>query len=267
MQRSYLFAPGHKSELLAKVFMAGADVVVLDLEDAVPLPAKESARALVAKVLDTRPAYVRVNAPRTRECAADLDAVAGSAAGIRIPKTESPLDVQWVAERVPGTPLVCAIETARGVLAAQETACVASVRQLAIGGVDLRRDLASGRGELATLYARSHLVLASRAAGIEPPVDSVFPYLDDEEGLRQETLLAQSLGYFGKSAIHPRQLSVIHDVFTPSPEELRWAQAVVAAFEQSEGSAARLEDGEFVALPVADRARRLLQLAARIADQ
>jgi citrate lyase subunit beta/citryl-CoA lyase len=264
MHRSYLFAPGNNPKLLRRVFDAGADAVMLDLEDAVPPNAKDTARALVAEALLEHRAWVRVNGARTEHCAADLDAVAGRAAGIRIPKTESAHDVQWVADRVPDTPLICAIESARGVFAAQEIASVPGVRHLAIGGVDLQRDLNCGPGDLPTLYARSHLVLASRAAGIAPPIDSVYPHLDDEPGLRQQTQLARSLGFFGKSAIHPRQLPVLHEIFTPSEEELRWAREVVAAFASSGGGASRLADGEFVDLPVADRADQLLQLAASL---
>src|ERR1700737_3800605 len=122
MERSFLFAPGHNPKLLAKVFQAGADAVILDLEDAVPPQSKSIARSMVAEVLVDRPAWVRVNAPRSAECAADLDAVGGRAAGIRIPKVETARDVEWVAERCPGAPLICAIETARGVLAAQDIA-------------------------------------------------------------------------------------------------------------------------------------------------
>jgi citrate lyase subunit beta/citryl-CoA lyase len=265
--RSYLFAPGHNPTLLRKVFAAGADAVMLDLEDAVPPHAKETARELVAQALLTHPAWVRVNAARTPDCAADLEAVAGRATGIRIPKTESAHDVHWVADRLPDTPLICAIETARGVLAAQEIASVSGVHHLAVGGVDLQRDLNCGPGDLPTLYARSHLVLASRAAGLAPPIDSVYPHLDDEAGLRQHAQLARSLGFFGKSAIHPRQLPVIHEIFTPSQEELRWARDVVAAFESSGGAALRLADGEFVDRPVAVRAHRLLELAASLAEK
>jgi citrate lyase subunit beta/citryl-CoA lyase len=267
MHRSYLFAPGNNSKLLRKVFDAGADAVILDLEDAVPPQDKETARVLAAAALVAHPAWVRVNAARTSQCAADLDAVAGFATGIRIPKTESAQDVQWVAERIPGTPLICAIETARGVLAAAEIASVPGVRHLAIGGVDLQRDLNCGPGDLPTLYARSHLVLASRAAGIAPPIDSVYPHLDDDVGLRRETEFARSLGFFGKSAIHPRQLPVLHEIFTPSEDELRWARNVVTAFADANGAALRLADGEFVDLPVAERAERLLQLAASLPEQ
>lgn len=162
MHRSYLFAPGHNAKLLGKVFDAGADAVMLDLEDAVPPDAKDGARTIVRQILAERDAWVRINAVGTLTCAADLAAVAGEAAGIRIPKVESAEDAQWVADRAPGTPLICAIESARGVLAAAEIATVDGVRHLSLGGVDLRRDLNSGDGALQTLYVRSHLVVVSR---------------------------------------------------------------------------------------------------------
>jgi len=261
MDRSYLFAPGHNTKLLAKVFDAGADAIILDLEDAVPPQHKATARTLVAAALAKHPAWVRVNAPRTSECGGDLAALGDLAFGIRIPKAESPEDVAWVAEQAPGKPLICAIETARGVLAAQEIAAVPGVRHLAMGGVDLQRDLSTGDGNLPTLYVRSHLVVASRAAGLQPPIDSVYPRLDDEAGLREQAEFARSLGFFGKSAIHPRQLPVLHEVFTPSEEEIRWARHVVMAFDAAGGEALQLPDGEFVDLPVAQRAQRLLSWA------
>jgi citrate lyase subunit beta/citryl-CoA lyase len=262
MDRSYLFAPGHNAKLLRRVFEAGADAVMLDLEDAVPPDAKDTARAMVAEALADRPVWVRVNAARTTLCEADLAAVGLLAYGIRIPKVESADDVRWVVEGAPGRPIVCAIETARGVLAAAEIAAVPGVRHLAMGGVDLQRDLNAGNGNLQTLYVRSHLVVVSRAAGLEPPIDSVWPRLEDEAGLREQATFARSLGFFGKSAIHPRQLPILHQVFTPSAQELGWAREVVAAFEAAGGAALQLPGGEFVDLPVAERARRLLELAA-----
>lgn len=264
MHRSYLFAPGHNEKLLGRVFGAGADAVMLDLEDAVPPHAKQQARAMVTDALATRSAWVRINAVGTELAAADLAAIAGLAAGIRIPKVESAADVRWVRDRAPGTPLICAIETARGLTTAHEIAQVDGVRHLSLGGVDLRRDLGATDGTLQTLYARSHLVVASRAAGIGPPIDSVHPYVDDEAGLRTQATFARSLGFFGKSAIHPRQLTILHEVFTPSSEELEWAHRVLDAFDCAGGEAVKLPDGEFVDLPVADRARRLLELAAQL---
>jgi citrate lyase subunit beta/citryl-CoA lyase len=261
MNRSYLFAPGHSEKLLTRVFSAGADAVMLDLEDAVPAHAKNTARVMVATALRATPAWVRINAVGTPWCEADLDAVAERAIGIRIPKTESADEVDWVTRQAPGKPIICAIESARGVLAAQEIAAVPGVRHLAMGGVDLQRDLNAGNGNMQTLYVRSHLVLASRAAGIDPPIDSVYPRLDDEHGLREQAQFARSLGFFGKSAIHPRQLAAIHDVFTPSAPDLEWAREVLAAFDAAGGEALRLPSGEFVDVPVAERARRLLQIA------
>jgi citrate lyase subunit beta / citryl-CoA lyase len=261
INRSYLFAPGHNAKLLRKVFTAGADAVILDLEDAVPVDAKERARAMVAEVVAERPALVRVNAPRTSLCAADVDAVAPRAAAIRIPKCESAEDVEWVARRAPGVALVPAIETAKGVLAAAEIAATPGVAHLSIGGLDLRRDLYAGEGNLPMLYVRSHLVVVSRAAGLPPPVDSVYPLIDDDAGLREQARFVCSLGFGAKSAIHPRQIPILHEVFAPSEEDLAWARAVLKAFEEAGGGASRLPNGEFVDIPVAARARRLLELA------
>jgi citrate lyase subunit beta/citryl-CoA lyase len=262
MHRSYLFAPGHNEKLLGKAFQVGADAIVLDLEDGVPPEAKLRARQLVAEALADRSALVRVNAPRSPDCEADLVAIAAHAAAIRVPKCESPDDVTWVAQRAGGVPLICAIETATGVLAAREIAAVPGVRSLSMGGLDLQRDLRAGAGNLETLYVRSHLVVVSRAAGIEPPIDSVYPHVADDEGLREQARFAASLGMFGKSAIHPRQVPILHEVFTPSGRELEWAHAVLSAFTAAGGAACRLPDGEMVDRPVADRARRLLELAA-----
>src|SRR3954470_9740728 len=262
MHRSYLFVPGHNAKLVGKVFAAGADAVMLDLEDAVPPDAKPTARAMVAEALAGHAAWVRINAVRSPAAEADLEAIAGLAAGIRIPKVQSAEDVQWVVDRAPCTPLICAIESARGVLAAAEIATVRGVRHLSMGGVDLRQDLNAGDGNLQTLYVRSHLVIVSRAGGLEPPIDSVYAQLEDEVGLREQATFARSLGFLGKSAIHPRQLPAIHAAFSPTAGEVAWAREVVDAFERSGGEALRLPGGDFVDVPVAQRARRVLELAA-----
>ncbi len=261
VNRSYLFAPGHNAKLLHRVFTVGADAVILDLEDGVPEDAKDRARQMVAAAIKEHAALVRVNPPRTDECTADLDAVAPHAAAIRIPKCESADDVLWVVARAGGLPVVPAIETARGVLAAQEIACVPGVAHLSIGGLDLLRDLYAGDGALPMLYVRSHLVVVSRAAGLPPPVDSVYPLIDDDAGLRAEAEFVRSLGFGAKSAIHPRQIPILHEAFAPSARELEWARQVLAAFEAGGRGATRLPDGEFVDLPVAQRAQRLLEIA------
>jgi citrate lyase subunit beta/citryl-CoA lyase len=258
--RSWLFAPGHNERILAKVFGAGADAVLLDLEDAVPEALKDRARVQVSSVLDAHPeAWVRINMPRTPVAEADLAAISGRCAGIRIPKVESALEVRWVAERAPGIPLTCTIESARGVLRAYEIAACECTHDLTIGAADLSFDLATGSGFEELLFARSALVVAARAADKPAPIDGAFTGIEDQVGLRDETLAARRLGYYGKSAIHPRQVQVINDVFTPTNEEIEWAQRVVAAFDLAGGTATKLDNGEFVDAPIAKRARLLLK--------
>ena len=240
------------------MFEAGADVVLLDLEDAVPPHIKDRAREMVASVAAARACWVRVNRARSEECERDLAALAGKVAGLRIPKVESAADVAWVAERAPGIPLDCTVESARGVLAAFEIASAPACALLSFGNLDLAADLGSSPGEQETLYARSYLVIAARSAGKPRPSDGVYPHLDDDDGLRKEAEAAKRLGFFGKSAIHPRQVRIIHEVFAPTPEEQAWAKEVLSAFGQSGGAATRTAGGEFVDKPVAERARRIL---------
>jgi citrate lyase subunit beta / citryl-CoA lyase len=263
LPRSWLFAPGHDEKLLGKVFEVGADAVLLDLEDAVPAALKARARDMVAEVAANKRCWVRVNRAQTEECASDLSAVAGKVAGLRLPKVESAAEVAWVAERAPRLPLDCTIESARGVLLAFEIASAPACTLLSFGALDLAADLRSSAGEMETLYARSRLVIAARAAGKPRPSDGVHPLLDDDEGLRRETEAAKRLGFFGKSAIHPRQVPIIHEVFTPTPEELAWARQVLLAFEQSGGAATKTAAGEFVDRPVAERAKQLVQADQR----
>jgi citrate lyase subunit beta/citryl-CoA lyase len=256
--RSWIFAPGHDEKLLGKVFDVGADVVLLDLEDAVPPHMKDRAREMVAAAAAGQPCWVRVNRARSDECEKDLAALAGKVLGLRVPKVESAAEVAWVAERAPGVPLDCTIESARGVLAALDIARSPACASLSYGSVDLALDLDIAGGEQELLFARSYLVLASRAAGKPPPSDGVHTLIDDDEGLRAEAGAARRLGFFGKSAIHPRQVPIINAVFTPTQEEVVWAESVLAAFENSSGAATKLPGGEFVDTAVAERARRLL---------
>ena len=259
--RSWLYAPGHNERLLAKVFDSDADEPLLDLEDAVPPDRKEVARRLVSEAISTRPAWVRINQPMTPICELDLNAVARNAKGLRLPKVERAAEVQWVRDRAPGVDLSCSIETARGVMAAFEIAMSDGVRNLVYGGVDMCLDLGfDATTTESTLYVRSHLVVVSRAARIGPPIDGVWTDLADLGGLRKSAEGARSLGFFGKSALHPRQVEIINQVFTPTDEQVSWARSVMSAFEASGGSATTTESGEFVDLPIAERARRVLEI-------
>ena len=260
--RSWLYAPGHSEKLLGRVFEAGADAVILDLEDAVPEELKTTARRLVMEVVGERSAWVRINAPGSALAEADLAAVGSAAAGLRVPKVQSAAEVAWVAERAPGRPLACTIESAAGLLHAAAIAAVPATSLLVIGTADLIADLGLGGGFEPLLYARSHLVVVSRAAGIAPPCDGVYTG-PDGDGLRVAAEHARSLGFGSKSAIRPNQVPVINEAFAPSDQEVEWARAVVAAFATSGGAATRLDDGTLVDVPVAQRARRLLEMATR----
>jgi citrate lyase subunit beta / citryl-CoA lyase len=267
IHRSYLFAPGHNERLVSKVFDAGADAVILDLEDAVPAEYKDRARGLVAEAAAERPAVVRINPPGTADAQADLAAVAGHALALRVPKVESPEQVAWVVERAPHVPLICAIESAKGLLAASRIASTPGVANLSIGGVDLRRELGTGPGNLPALHARSVIVVASCAEGLDAPIDSVFADVSDLAGLREEAEFSRSLGFFGKNAIHPAQIDIIHEAFTPTADEVNWAREVLATFEASRGAATRLDTGEMIDTPIAARAHRVLALAEQLAER
>lgn len=129
---------------------------------------------------------------------------------------DSPAEVEWVAERAPGIEFHCMIESRADSLAAREIAASSEGTLLTYGEVDLPAMMFTG--DRATLFARSFLVLAARAAGRPPPSDGVYPLIDDPAGLRDEAVGARSLGFFGKSAIHPRQIAIINEVFAPTPK-------------------------------------------------
>lgn len=279
--RSFLFAPANHARRAEKVFLAGADAVVLDLEDAVPHADKAAARALAVEALRRPrnvPGYVRVNAYTTAWCWDDLLATAGPwLDGVVVPKAESPATLQsvdWVLaqlERVRGMPagtldLMPIVETAAGIEALPGLACAcARVRRLAFGGADYTADLglawSAGEDELA--YARARLVHASRAAGLEPPIDTVVTQVRDADRCRASAQRARALGFGGKLCIHPDQVPIVHAAFTPDAAELDRARRIIDAFEVAEtsGSASIQLDGEFVDYPVVERARRVLALA------
>jgi citrate lyase subunit beta/citryl-CoA lyase len=287
--RSWLYAPGNNARLLDKVFHAGADAVILDLEDAVPPAEKRRARDMVAATVATRQAvagpavFVRVNHPDTGLTEAEIQAVVQPGLdGLRLPKVESAATVQlvddWVtrAEQRAGCPvgsigLVCILESAAGLWAARDIAAACGrVLTLAFGTADFLRDINASLGPdaLETLYARSQLVLAARVAGVLPPVDGVYPQLDDDQGLERTTRQSRALGFFGRSALHPRQVPIVNAVFTPSSEEVAFARQVVEAAQAAEAvgtGALKLAGGEFVDVAIVRRAEATLRLAEALA--
>jgi len=246
---TYLFVPGDRPERFAKAVASGADVVILDLEDAVAPADKEAARAHVDAWLGGGGrAMVRINAPGTPWFGPDVEVLSRYAVPVMVPKAETPGALAGFLE------VIALVETALGVERAAELAAVASVRRLAFGAVDLAAQLGVDPSDRETFaYARSRLVLASAAAGLEPPVDGVTTDLTDPDRLLSDVTYARRLGFGAKLCVHPRQIDVVRAGFAPTEAELEWARKVVMADES-----VSTVDGQMVDRPVLERARRLL---------
>ena len=272
--RSYLYVPGSDPRRIEKALASETDAVILDLEDAVAPNRKEEARETIAGFLRSRrekPVFVRANAPGSALAEEDIEAVAGpNLAGLRLPKTESAEAVRQVAGRLEDLEceagIQCLIESALGLELAFEIARAHErVVGMSLGEADLAADLGV-RDEAGLLYARSRLVVATRAAGLPGPVQSVYTNVRDEEGLRRSTEEGKKGGFVGRSAIHPNQLSTINEVFTPTESEVAEAEELLTQLEESVGSgtgAFALEDGRFVDEAVVGSARLTLALARR----
>lgn len=272
--RSWLYVPGHVDRFLIAARETDADAVIIDLEDAVPAADKGRARAGVADAVAGFAGrgvsvWVRVNPVGSAWWTDDVAAASAAGVdGIRLPKVDAPEDVQVTAERLDATGasgslrIVAGIESAAGVAAAYEIAAASDrVAALAFGAADFCADIGVDGVWEATLLARSSLVLASRRAGIAPPVDSAYTLLEDADGLMTSTLAARSLGFFGRSAIHPRQVAIINRAYTPSVTEVERARAIVTG--AADGGAVRLPSGQFADAAILRRARQVVDLATR----
>ncbi|MFM9367317.1 HpcH/HpaI aldolase/citrate lyase family protein [Streptomyces sp. Da 82-17] len=263
---TWLYAPGDRPATVAKALASGADAVVVDLEDAVAPDRKEYARAATAELLTARhpvPVHVRVNALDGPWAGADLAAVAGlvGLAGVRLPKVTEPAQVVRVAELTDCAPLFALLESALGIEHAYAVATAhPALRGLGVGEADLRADL--GASDAGLDWARSRVVCASRAAGLAPPAQSVFPDILDVDGLAASCAHGRALGFLGRAAIHPRQLPVIERAYLPDPAEIAAAEEVVKAAETDSGALA-LPDGRFVDAAVVAAAHRTLSLRDR----
>lgn len=257
--RSYLFAPGNRPERFAKALAAGADAVILDLEDAVPIDEKSSARDRIANALDAaRPVWVRVNGRETPWFDDDLRACAHpGVAGVMVPKAERADDAAQATSLAGGRPVLALVETALGMWNALEIARADAVMRLAFGSIDYQVDLnIDGEGE-PLLHARSQLVLASRVAGIAPPVDGVSVAIDDAAAIEADATRGRRIGFGGKLCIHPKQVAVVNACYSPSVEEIDWARRVIVAYDAARGAAVAV-DGKMVDKPVLLKAQRIL---------
>ncbi|WP_348609308.1 HpcH/HpaI aldolase/citrate lyase family protein [Halobaculum rarum] len=282
-RRSVMFSPGDRPELMRKAPATGADTIVFDLEDAVAPGRKAEARTAVRDVLsdpDFDPdaeVCVRVTGTETYR---DLEVIADGGAdfdAVMFPKAESADAVEHLGDQLREhdrpVPVIALIETARGVLGAEAIADARPTDAVAFGAEDLSADLGATRTDEGTevLYAREKTVAAAAAADVDA-IDTVYTDFGDETGLAEETRFAATLGYDGKMAIHPSQVSVINEAFTPDGDKIAWAVRVLAARDAAaaEDRGVFEVDGEMIDAPLiaqAERVREYARLAGEWDDQ
>lgn len=261
--RTWLFVPGDRPERFAKAAAAGPDVVVLDLEDAVAPAHKDAARAHVTDWLPRAAitTAVRINAAGTTWHDADLAALAtlDGPSLVVLPKADSPETVAAVLAALPdGSAVVALVETALGVARAIDLARSPGVVRLAFGSYDLAAELGVDPDHAPALApARGNLVLASAVGGLAGPIDGVTGDVRDHERLTADVTAAAALGFAGKLCIHPGQVTPAAAALAPTPDEVAWAERVLAAATE-DGVA--LVDGRMVDAPVVARARRIVSL-------
>jgi len=259
--RSVLFVPGNRPDLAAKAPRSRPDLVVLDLEDAVPAAAKDAARALVdesvAALAGTVSVAVRVNPPGTPWFVDDAAALPPGLDAVVVPKLDSPSAVEEVADATAGRPVVAGIETVRGVADAREV-LRGPVVACYFGAEDYVADLGGVRTDTndEVASARAWVAMAARLAGVAA-LDIVTLSFNDGERFRREAAEARALGYVGKLCIHPAQVALANEAFRPSADEVDWARRLLAAFHGAGGTAIGFE-GLMVDEVVAARARAIL---------
>jgi citrate lyase subunit beta / citryl-CoA lyase len=283
--RSFLFAPGNHARKVEKCLQLDADAVILDLEDAVAVAEKPATRDVVVSALQvprTGLGYVRVNAFDTPFCFGDLMAVVQPGLdGIVLPKLESAaqlIAVEWMVSQLErdrglvegAIDIMPIIETAKG-LTEVDAICRAESRVLrvAFGAGDYTLDVGMNwtRDERELEAARHTIVVASRAADIEPPLDTVWIHLGELENISKSAEHARDLGFQGKMCIHPEQIEPVNRAFTPTNETVAQARMYIEAFAQAEaqGSASIQVDGYFIDYPIVEKARRIVAIADAIA--
>jgi citrate lyase subunit beta / citryl-CoA lyase len=264
IDRSFLFVPATRPERFDRALAAGADLVVIDLEDAVPPADKPAARDALANWL--KPEHrviVRVNAADTPWFADDLKLAAQPGVfGVMLAKAEQVEAIDAVATAKEDLRVLPLIESGLGIDNARAIARSRGVQRLAFGSIDFQVDLGIEGEDEALLYFRSRLVLESRLAGLQPPVDGVTVAIEDAAQLEHDTLRARRLGFGGKLCIHPKQVDGVNRHFAPTADEAAWARQVLDAAAASNGAAVKV-DGKMVDKPVILRAEAVMKEAAR----
>ena len=278
LRRSRLFIPGNNPRMIQTAKVFAPDVIILDLEDSVASENKDEARVLVKNALrhvdfGRSEVTIRVN-PLDEGGEEDIKIINERVSAIVMPKVESAEDVEAMCNALQGVEdkmnrlgeieIIATIESAKGVLNAREIASAPRVTALAFGAEDYTRDIGGERTKegYETLFARSMIVAAAKAAGIQA-LDTVYSDVNDLEGLYEDTLRSRKMGFDGRSAIHPSQVDVIHRAYTPSQDEIEWAKKVIDALEEGKkaGKGAVSLNGRMIDRPVAKRAERIIALA------
>ncbi|MDX6241111.1 MAG: citrate lyase subunit beta / citryl-CoA lyase [Kribbellaceae bacterium] len=269
-----LYVPANRPDRFSKAVAASPDLVVFDLEDAVPAGDKAIARGWAVAWMAAHGGpgsaglEIRVNSPGSPWIADDLAALAAiPAVRIRLPKVESADDVREVLDLVPTARITALLESPLGLEKAFEVATAdRRVVAVALGEADLASSLGVDGSE-GLAWARGRLVAASRAAGLGAPMMAVYPHVNDQEGLRRSCLAGRELGFVGRTAIHPNQLPTIISAFTPSASQVGDASALLAAVEEAgvvEGGVIVLPDGRMVDPAMIGRAREIVALMHQI---
>ena len=262
--RTALFVPGTRPERFAKALAAGADAVIIDLEDAVEFSLKEQARDNISAFAKANPQaefMVRINGANTAWFDEDLALCERYPAisKVMLPKAESAAQIQRVAAA--GVAVVPIIESAKGVLALNEMAGCRGVERLSFGSLDLMLELGTtpdtdGARQLLD-HIRCQILISSAAHGLSAPLDGVHPDFSDTDGLARVAAYVRDMGFCGMLSIHPIQIPVINAVFATTEAELAWARRVVETADATQSSAFQ-QDGKMIDAPVIERARRLL---------
>ena len=274
-RRSFIFAPGLRPELYPKALACGADIVCVELEDGVAPHNKDEARektmALFAELQadDGVERIVRINCLRSAVGLDDVQAILATDTpppALMLPKVVSPDEIVWLddllTERGHDTRLHIIIEMNAGLEAVFDIARASSrIDALFFGGVDMSADLRCKNAWEPLLYARSRVVHAAASVGIDA-IDVPYLDLDDLEGMKAQAQLAKELGFSGKGAVHPKQISALNEVFTPSPEEVAKAQKILAAFEEA-NTGLVVVDGKLIEKPVVREMQRIVSVAKR----
>ena len=275
-RRSFIFSPGLKPDMFPKALACGTDIVCVELEDGIAPKDKQQARQHALTLFATPQAddgverIVRINCLRSAFGLADVQAVLGTPTpppGLMLPKVVSPDEITWLddllTERGHDTRLHIIIETNAALESAYEIArASARIEALFFGGVDMAAELRCRNAWEPLLYARSRVVHAAAATGIDV-IDVPYLDLDDLSGMEREACLAKELGFSGKGAIHPKQIPILNQVFTPSESEITHAQKILHAFEAADTGLV-VVDGKLIEKPVIREMRRVLSIADRM---